>query len=956
MGIRSGLEIRRAAVIGCIGWIGLAWASGLAPAGPAPAPTILFVTQPPFPGNFATINTVFGNHLAYTPAVPRGGDLYIRYGNGTLRNLTAEAGFGLEPGKEIAVREPSVHFTAKKALFSMVVGGATKDVFTPVFWQIYEVSGLEPGGKAVIVKLPQPDKSNNVSPLYGTDERVIFTSDLPRNRNAASSPQLDEYESVPTNTGIWSMKRDGTDIRILDHAISGAFTPILASDGRVIFSRWDHLVRDQQNNDGTEGFGAFNYASETSTAALPTNIESFPEPLGASQGGYMLGHKFNHFFPWEMNEDGSALETLNHVGRHELLNYFQPSHLGLPYFYEPQRKAINGLLLQIKESPTEPGRFFGTTAPEFYTHGSGQIVSILAGPQVNPDDMEVEYITDPITVSPTPTGQAAPPNHPGRFRNPLPLTDGSLVAVRTSSPYVNQATGGPLGSSYDFHLSKLEKNGDYFAPAARLIPGGIQKSISYWDNYTYSPVSWSGTLWELDPVEVTARKKPKKRVTPLPAMEQQILKEELGSAGVKRLQGYLRANQLALVISRDVTRRADKQQDFNLKIAGSSTQTAMPGSTPVEIGFLQFFQGDLIRGYTAYQQGRRPIAVPMHDGVLPKVSGAPKGSVALGADGSMAAIVPAGRALSWQLTKTDGEPVVRERYWVTFAAGEMRVCANCHGINKGDVVLGEPSPTNPPQALRDLLTWYKNATANGTTGDTVGAYAPSASSLALTQSHAAGQASVNWQEPGTEPSWLPIAGDWDGDGIDSIGFYDPATSTFHLRNEFGAGVDDLTFTFGTANPALRPIAGDWDGEGTDTIGLYSTTTGVFLLRNSNSSGPADHTFSFGPLGGAVPVAGNWDGVGSDSVGVYVASTGQWLLRNENSAGAAHVSFVFTLKSPNAVPLAGDWDANGTDTPGFYEPATGVFTLRKTSSKSGAKITVKLGVPNAIPVAGDWNGG
>src|SRR5690606_10867629 len=126
-----------------------------------------------------------------------------------------------------------------------------------------------------------------------------------------------------------------------------------------------------------------------------------------------------------------------------------------------------------------------------------------------------------------------------------------------------------------------------------------------------------------------------------------------------------------------------------------------PGATPVEIGYLQLFQGDLIRGYSQFHGGRRPLAQLLHDGLLPPLDAAPPSSVRLAADGSLAALVPAGRALTWQLTGSDGTPVVRERYWVTFAAGEMRVCTNCHGINRTDTVLGQPPPTNPPAALRE---------------------------------------------------------------------------------------------------------------------------------------------------------------------------------------------------------------------------------------------------------------
>lgn len=713
-------------------WLSLLWLLVLlfillAPSRFAAAATttpIMFVTQPPFGGDFTSVNAVFGNHRGTTGSTPRGGDLYIRYPDGTLRNLTALAGYGLAPNQEISVREPTVHWSGTKAIFSMVIGGTVKNNYSPVYFQMYEVTGLGANDPVQITRLPQPADCNNVSPLYGTDDRILFTSDCPHNGNRTLYPQLDEYESSPTVTGIWSMNADGTDRRLLDHAVSGDFTPTIASDGRVVFTRWDHLQRDQQNNEGTLSYGAFNYASETSTQALGTNAEIFPELRRQPNGSYEHGHTFNVFFPWQINEDGTGLETLNHLGRHELTGYFNSSHDGLPEFIAPSGRRITDLFLHLREDPTRPGYFYGTKAPEFATHASGQIVGINAPESLNADAMQLDYVTDPLSASVVGDGQTPPPTHPGHFRNPVALSDGALIAVHTTSPFADRAVNGPLSSRYDFRLVELSPPPGYRTVAARLIPNGISKSVSYWDNYSYSQHSYNGVLWELDPVEVRARPRPPRHTNPLPDIEAQILTQELGGqAGVDRLRGFLEAQNLALVISRNVTRRADKQQDFNLRITGTSTQTTQPGVTPVDVSFMQFLQGDLIRGYSNFHSGRRVIGQLMHDGLLQPAPSAPASSVVLANDGSMAAFVPARRALSWQMLAPNGAPVVRERYWLTFAPGEMRVCTNCHGINTADVVLQQPAPSNPPVALRQLAQWWRANFDDGTANPTATATA-----------------------------------------------------------------------------------------------------------------------------------------------------------------------------------------------------------------------------------------
>lgn len=175
------------------------------------------------------------------------------------------------------------------------------------------------------------------------------------------------------------------------------------------------------------------------------------------------------------------------------------------------------------------------------------------------------------------------------------------------------------------------------------------------------------------------------------------------------LRDFLILNDFALVIGRDLTRRdgADRQQPRNLR-AGSAVTRADAGKL-YDISHVQFFQGDLIRGYSNAEgpvRGRRVLAQAMHSVGANPVDGGPAGSVAIGDDGSVAAFVPAGRALSWQTVDPAGKAVVRERYWLTFQKGEIRVCGSCHGVNRVDQA-GGAEPANPPQALFRLLEHWK---------------------------------------------------------------------------------------------------------------------------------------------------------------------------------------------------------------------------------------------------------
>jgi hypothetical protein len=720
---------------------------GVGPDTPNP---ILFVTQPPLPGDFTTVNAVFGNHQTGMEESTRGGDLWIRYPDGTLKNLTAAAGYGMDGfqgANAIAVRDPAVYWDGAKAIFSMVIGAPTAQFQVETYyWQLYEISGLGQNETPVITKVPnQPANFNNVSPIYGTDDRIIFTTDRPRNGEVQLYPQLDEYELAPTVSGLWSLDPATGDLRLLNHAPSGDFTPILDSFGRIIFTQWDHLQRDQQadgdanagtgqNCDGGNTYGTFNYSDESATAAvLADRSEVFPEPRACRgdllAGTNLVGHSFNHFLPWQINEDGTESEILNHLGRHELHSYIAASISGdeqvVEYYGQINRFNQNAILnlLQVRESAATPGLYYGIDAPEFGTHAAGQVVSLNAPPTLDADHIEITYITHRDTASADDTPSA---NHSGLYRDPLPLADGALVVAHTSATREDSNDGSreQPQSRYAFRLKTLAPAANGFMAPDQFLTAGISKNVSWWDPDVQ--VSYNGELWELQPVEVRARPRPARLVALLPGPEQQVFTQ----AGVDPAQfrTYLTGKNLAVLVSRNVTTRDDfdRQQPFNLRVPGGVQTVAADfttGDTIYDVAHFQIFQADQLRGWTGCcgttpRPGRRVIAQLLHDPAaldhnLANPSG-PAGSVQIAADGSVAAFVPARRALAWQLTAPDGTGIVRERNWVTFQPGEIRVCSSCHGLSELDQA-SHVAPVNQPQALLALLQYWKSTVCDGDT-------------------------------------------------------------------------------------------------------------------------------------------------------------------------------------------------------------------------------------------------
>jgi hypothetical protein len=146
----------------------------------------------------------------------------------------------------------------------------------------------------------------------------------------------------------------------------------------------------------------------------------------------------------------------------------------------------------------------------------------------------------------------------------------------------------------------------------------------------------------------------------------------------------------------------------------------------------------------------------------------------------------------------------------------------------------------------------------------------------------------------------PIAGDWDGDGKDTPGVVRPQGTGFQpvwlLRNSTTAGGAYLSFVWGSPNGFI-PVPGDWDGNGTDTPGEVIYPDGVgqirWLTRDSNTFGSPNRDFYYGSSADS-PVVGDWDGDGADGVGVVKAQGSQllWRLRQTPTYGQPQYTFLY----------------------------------------------------------------
>jgi hypothetical protein len=239
---------------------------------------------------------------------------------------------------------------------------------------------------------------------------------------------------------------------------------------------------------------------------------------------------------------------------------------------------------------------------------------------------------------------------------------------------------------------------------------------------------------------------------------------------------------------------------------------------------------------------------------------------------------------------------------------------------------------------------------------TIGLYDPATSLFHLREADGATEYTFGYGQPGG--GWIPLVGDWDGDGQRGVGLYDPCSSHFYLTNALSTGYAEYTFGYGEPGRGWTPLVGDWDGDGRMGVGLYDPHTSCFYLTNTLSTGYAEYTFGYGePGGGWTTLVGDWNADGHMGVGLYDPHSSYFYLTNALSTGYAEYTFGYGEPNAGWTPLVGDWNGDATTGVGLYDPSASTFYLTNALATGFAEHTFGYGVPDAgwTPLVGDWNG-
>jgi hypothetical protein len=153
------------------------------------------------------------------------------------------------------------------------------------------------------------------------------------------------------------------------------------------------------------------------------------------------------------------------------------------------------------------------------------------------------------------------------------------------------------------------------------------------------------------------------------------------------------------------------------------------------------------------------------------------------------------------------------------------------------------------------------------------------------------------------PGDLPVPGDFDGDGCDTLSLYRPSEQRFYIINALGSddlGLGAADHWFDAGSPGDLPVAGDFDGDGLDEVGVWRDGRLSYdddVIPNGTAGTP-DHVIEVGTAGDR-PVIGDWFSEGRDVPAVFRPDESAFLLPDGTSVAWGSGSWI---------PIAGHLEA------------------------------------------------
>ena len=415
------------------------------------------------PINSQSMNSAVGNPTDSVTFHP-GGDLYVRdisSPSATEKNITTSYTQGRGD-----VSDPEVSYDGKKILFSMK-GPADST------WKVWEYNRDTNTLRRVIQDNAVANQGDDVDPAYLPDGRMVFSSNRQqKSLQTVGYKYVDEYDRE-TSTVLHTMDADGTNIEQISFNQSHDRNPTVLMDGRIMYSRWDHVGGRNQfsifraNLDGTGMFIHYGAHSQVVSYLHPREmpdgrILSDAMPLSrTNEGGALLiidSDNFSEIDQPAPGVSGSAQTQasfadvdfgamVSSTGRFTTpYPLWDGSHRALVTF-TPGGRTETRMQASLLTGQVEPVDVEKTPAYGVYVLDlNAKTLRAVALPDVDANGNPTNFVTDPVALMarPKPKLLAASSVDTGRkTRNMVSVTAGS---VYDTEPERNRMTNNVLSA------------------------------------------------------------------------------------------------------------------------------------------------------------------------------------------------------------------------------------------------------------------------------------------------------------------------------------------------------------------------------------------------------------------------------------------------------------------------------------------------------------------------------
>ena len=195
---------------------------------------------------------------------------------------------------------------------------------------------------------------------------------------------------------------------------------------------------------------------------------------------------------------------------------------------------------------------------------------------------------------------------------------------------------------------------------------------------------------------------------------------------------------------------------------------------------------------------------------------------------------------------------------------------------------------------------------------------------------------------------VPVAGDWDGDGIADLAVYRAGAaggqSYFLYRPSSIANSDFTAIPWGTTGD--KPLVGDFDGDGKLDAAVFRPSNGVWYILQSSNRQVIQQQFG---VATDIPVPADFDGDGKANLAVFRPSNGVWYIARPNGTPAQNFDAV-QFGATGDLPVAADYDGDGKADIAVFRPTNGSwYELRSTAGFTGIQFGASddRPIPNAF---------